>query len=230
MKQKKVIGLLGGMSPTSTIEYYRLINEAYKEKVGGICSPKLYLASLDMQEVADLQSAGKWKKLEELLGYAAADLSPFVDFFAICTNTMHKLASKVSLYSAGKVLDIREVVVKELRSLGIGTVGLLGTRFTMEDTFYRSYLQDKGIDVLIPSVEDIALIDGIIYKELCDGIVKESSAALVSAVVERLSAAGAKAVILGCTELPLLPLQSSVPLLDTVSLHVAAIVDKAING
>lgn len=230
MKQKKIIGLLGGLSPVSTMGYYNLINELYKEKSGGNSSPRLYLVSFDMQEVADLQRAGKWKELEELLGYAAADLSPSVDFFAICTNTMHKLASKVYLYSAGKVLDIRDVVAKELYRLGIRKAGLLGTRFTMEDAFYRSYLQDKGIDVLVPSAEDITLVDDIIYKELCNGIATQDSAAVVSGVIQRLSSAGAEAVILGCTELPFLQLQADIPLLDTVKLHVAAIVDKAING
>lgn len=230
MKQKKIIGLIGGMSFESTAVYYNLINKMYQEKAGGISSARLVLSSLDMQEVADLQRDGNWDKLRFMLCTAADDLAFRADFLVICTNTMHKLAADISREAGMEVLDVRCVTAAEIHALGFKTVGLLGTRFTMEEPFYKGYLEKCGIKVLVPDEEEIELVDRVIYDELCKGIVKPVSEALIQCIIKRLTENGSEAIILGCTELPLLLKQAAVPLLDTTSLHAKAAVEKAING
>lgn len=230
MKQKKIIGLIGGMSFESTAVYYNLINKMYQEKAGGISSARLVLSSLDMQEVADRQQEGNWDKLRSMLCTAADDLAFRADFLVICTNTMHKLASAVSRSASMEVLDIRHVAAAEIHACGFKTVGLLGTRFTMTEAFYRDYLEKRGIKVLVPDEEGIELVDRVIYDELCKGIIKPVSEAGIQYVIKQMAENGAEAIVLGCTELPLLLKQAAVPLLDMTYLHAKAAVEKAING
>lgn len=228
----KAIGLIGGMSWHSSVEYYRLINELVAQRLGGSHSARLILYSLDFAEVEKAQREGRWDDAATTLGEAGSALKEAgADFLVLCTNTMHKVADMVAERAGLRLLDIRDVVGKEIRRRGLHTVGLLGTRFTMEEPFYRARLEEHfGIEVLVPGKSERPTVDRIIYDELCQGRVKASSRRTCVKIISGLVARGAEGIVLGCTELALLIQagDASVPLFDTTRLHAEAAVDLAL--
>lgn len=218
----KTIGLIGGMSWESTTEYYQIINNTVKEELGGLHSAKCILCSVDFQEIEECQSSGDWDKSAEILSQAAAGLEKAgADFILICTNTMHKVAGQIQKNISVPILHIADVTADELEKHGIQKVALLGTKYTMEQDFYKNKILQRGIDVLIPDSEDRIIINDIIYNELCLGIIREESKRAYLSTIEKLVNSGAQGVILGCTEIGLLVKQSdtSIPLFDTTYLH-----------
>ncbi len=221
----QTIGLLGGMSWESTLPYYRIVNQTVGERLGGLHSARLVLYSFDFDGIAARQRAGEWAAAGAELAAAARVLrGAGADFLVLCTNTMHKVAADVE--SAGlPLLHIVEPTAEAVRGAGLRRVGLLGTRFTMEDGFFRDRLRDRhGIESLVPSPEERAAVHRIIYEELCRGEVRDASREVYRGVIRSLVAAGAEGVILGCTEIMLLVGQadSPVPLFDTTALHARA--------
>ena len=229
----KVIGLIGGMSWESTVEYYRLINESVKEKLGGLHSAKCVLYSVDFAEVEELQRQGRWPDAAQLLVGAAQNVEKAgADFVLICTNTMHKLADPVQARIGIPLLHIADATAAKVGQAGIRRVGLLGTRFTMEEDFYRGRLADQfGLEVIIPDTKDRETVHRIIYKQLCVGTIRPESKAQVAGIMSRLVDLGAEGIILGCTELGLLlnAGDSRVPLFDTTRLHALAAVEYALK-
>jgi aspartate racemase len=229
----KTIGLLGGMSWESTLPYYRHINEAVRERLGGLHSARLVLYSLDFHEIEALQRQGDWAAAGTLLADAARRLeSAGADFLLLCTNTMHKVADAIEAASALPLLHIADPTAAAIQAAGLQRVGLLGTRFTMEQPFYRQRLEDRhGIQVLVPDEPDRAEVHRVIYEELCRGVVSEVSRQAYRQVITRLVARGAQAVILGCTEIGLLVRadDAEVPLFDTCVLHAQAAAERALR-
>ena len=229
----KTIGLLGGMSWESTLPYYRHINEAVRERLGGLHSARLVLYSLDFHEIEALQRQGDWAAAGTLLADAARHLeSAGADFLLLCTNTMHKVADAIEAASALPLLHIADPTAAAIQAAGLQRVGLLGTRFTMEQPFYRQRLEDRhGIQVLVPDEPDRAEVHRVIYEELCRGVVSEASRQAYRKVISRLVARGAQAVILGCTEIGLLVRadDAEVPLFDTCVLHAQAAAKRALS-
>lgn len=230
----KTLGLIGGMSWESTIPYYRQINETVKSRLGGLHSAKVIVFSVDFHEIEQLQHAGEWDKAGELLAQAAAALERAgAQALVICTNTMHKVAAQVQAAVGIPLLHIADPTAAAIRAAGLHRVGLLGTRFTMEQDFYRQRLQrEHGLDVLIPEEDDRALVHRVIYEELCLGVVREASRQAYVGVIERLVRQGAQAIILGCTEIALLvrPQDAPVPLFDTTALHATHAAHWALEG
>jgi aspartate racemase len=228
------IGLLGGMSWESTVPYYRTVNEVVKARLGGLHSAKVALISVDFAEVERLQHAGEWDAAGELLAGAARSLEAAgADFVVVCTNTMHKVADAIEAAVAIPLLHIADPTAAAIRAAGLRTVGLLGTRFTMEQEFYVGRLEARhGLTVLTPPVEDREVVHRVIYDELVLGHAVESSRAAFRRVIEDLVARGAQGVILGCTEISLLvgPEDASVPLFDTTAIHATAAAERAIGG
>jgi aspartate racemase len=229
----KTIGLLGGMSWESTVSYYEAINEAVKQALGGLHSAKVVLYSVDFAEIEALQHAGDWAATASILGDAGAALKAAgADFLLICTNTMHIVAQEVEAAAGIPLLHIADATADALSNDGIKRVGLLGTRFTMEQEFYVGRLRENhSIDVLIPDEPQRQRVHEIIYGELCLGRIEDGSRAEYLAIIESLSQRGAQAVILGCTEIALLVDQShtSVPLYDTTAIHAARAVAVALG-
>jgi aspartate racemase len=229
----KTIGLLGGMSWESTLPYYRHINEAVRERLGGLHSARLVLYSLDFHEIEALQRQGDWAAAGPLLADAARRLeSAGADFLLLCTNTMHKVADAIEAASALPLLHIADPTAAAIQAAGLQRVGLLGTRFTMEQPFYRQRLENRhGIQVLVPDEPDRAEVHRVIYEELCRGVVSEVSRQAYRQVITRLVARGAQAVILGCTEIGLLVRadDAEVPLFDTCVLHAQAAAERALS-
>ena len=218
----KTIGLIGGMSWESTVTYYRIINETVKEKLGGLHSAKILMYSVDFEEIERCQASGEWGRSAEILSDAARRLSGAgADFIVICTNTMHKVAPEVQSSVPVPLLHIAAVTAGRLKEAGVGTVGLLGTRYTMTGDFYVNVLKEAGIGVLIPEGDDVRLVNGVIFDELCVGIIREDSKRLLLRVIEDLRGRGAQGVILGCTELGLLvgPEDVDLPVFDTAVIH-----------
>jgi len=218
----KTIGMLGGMSWESTQSYYRSINEGIKARLGGLHSAKIALYSVDFAEIESLQHRGEWEQTAEILGDAALSVQHAgADFLLICTNTMHKVAPQIQRRIDIPVLHIADATARVLLADGVSRVGLLGTRFTMEQDFYRERLQVQGIDVLVPGDDDRNVVHDVIYTELCLGVIKDDSRARYLDIVARLADNGAQAIILGCTEIALLIRQSDtqVPLYDTTAIH-----------
>ncbi len=219
----KTIGLIGGMSWESSAEYYRLINEAVKERLGGLHSAQLLLYSVDFAAIERLQRSGDWDAAGAILADAARSLERGgADFLLLCTNTMHKVADAITQSVSLPFFHIADPTATAIRNAGIGTIGLLGTRFTMEQEFYRGRLEGQyGLRVLVPDAEDREAIHRIIYDELCLGIIREESRAEYRAIMARLVAQGAQGIILGCTEITLLvdATDATVPLFDTTRLH-----------
>jgi aspartate racemase len=228
----KTIGLIGGMSWESSLEYYRIVNEAVKEHLGGFHSAKCVMFSVDFEEIERFQHQGDWDKAEEVLVDAARHVERGgAEFLLICTNTMHLLAEAVAAAVDIPLLHIVDVAAEAIRTRGQKTVGLLGTRFTMERDFYRGRLQDRhGISVLIPEEEERKVIHSILYNELCLGEIRRASQDTFRRIIDRLAARGAEGVILGCTEIPLIVNQEDyeLPLYDTTSLHARAAVTLAL--
>jgi aspartate racemase len=219
----KTIGLIGGMSWESTVPYYRQINETVKLQLGGLHSARIILYSVDFHDVERLQQAGNWEAAGELLADAARALEAAgADFLVLCTNTMHKVAPAIEAAVGIPLFHIADPTAAAIRQAGFSTVGLLGTRFTMEQDFYRERLRERhGIAVLIPAQEDRDIIHRVIYDELCLGKLVPESRDQYRRIMAGLAARGAQAIILGCTEISLLVGQgdSSVPLFDTTSIH-----------
>lgn len=219
----KVIGLIGGMSWESTIPYYRHINETVKERLGGLHSAKLVLYSVDFQEIERLQHQGDWQAAGEVLADAARALEAAgAQFLVICTNTMHKVADAVEAAVDLPLHHIADPTAEAILAEGHHRIGLLGTRFTMQQPFYRERLSARhGLDVLVPDDADQAIVHRIIYEELCLGQVKDASREEYRRIMAALVARGAQAIILGCTEISLLvgAADATVPLFDTTALH-----------
>jgi aspartate racemase len=227
------IGMLGGMSWESSAEYYRLANELVRERLGGLHSARCLLYSVDFAEIEQLQAAGRWDEAGAVLADAAGRLEAAgADLLVLCTNTMHKVADQIAGAVRIPLLHIADATAAAVRAAGLETVGLLGTAFTMEQEFYTGRLAAHGLTVLVPEAADRASVHAVIYDELCRGIVTESSRSAYTAVIERLVAAGAQGVILGCTEIELLvgPQDSPVPVFPTTRLHVEAAVTRALAG
>lgn len=218
----KTIGLIGGMSWESTVTHYQVINEKVKETLGGLHSAKCILYSVDFDEIETCQAEGNWEKSAEILIEAARALEHGgADFIVICTNTMHKVAEAIQEAVHIPILHIAEMTARVLKKEKITKVALLGTRYTMEQDFYKKVIQKHGIDVLIPNEVDRQEVHRIIYEELCKGEIKASSRAHYLKVIEHLNHMGAQGVILGCTEIGLLVKQTDtkVPLWDTALIH-----------
>jgi len=228
----KLIGLIGGMSWNSTLEYYRVINELVAERLGNLHSARLVLFSLDFDEVERAQRENRWDDAATILAEAGNALKRAgADFLVLCTNTMHKVADAVAEGTGLPLIHIVDVTANAIKKRGLQKVGLLGTRFTMEETFYRERLKSHfGIEVLIPSEAGRIGIHRIIYDELCLGKVKATSKRSCLQIVNKLIGQGAEGIILGCTELPLLiqPGDVDVPLFDTTRLHARATVNLAL--
>lgn len=229
----KVIGLIGGMSWESTDEYYRVINESVKERLGGLHSAKCVLYSVDFAEVEALQRRGNWSEGAELLAVAAQNVEKAgADLVLICTNTMHKVADTVQARIGVPLLHIADATAEKVKQADIRRVGLLGTRFTMEDDFYRGRLTDQfGLEVIIPDPKDRETVHRIIYEELCVGTIRAESRAQLADIMSRLVQMGAEGIILGCTELGLLigAEDCQVPLFDTTRVHALAAVEVALR-
>ncbi len=218
----KTIGLIGGMSWESTLSYYKIINEVIKQKLGGYHSAKCILYSVDFHEIEECQSRGDWEKSGEILAAAALALQTAgADYIVICTNTMHKVVDRIQQKITIPVLHIAEATAAALQKQGIAKVALLGTKYTMQQDFYKSKLIDAGLEVLIPEPGDMELINKTIYHELCLGIISHLSKQEFLRIIASMTDAGAEGIILGCTEIGLLVEQSdtSFPLFDTTLIH-----------
>ena len=231
---QKVIGLIGGMSWESSAEYYRLINQMVRARLGGLRSARCLMWSFDFGEIEALQHAGRWDDAAAEMIAAARRLERGgADFIVICTNTMHRMADQVQAAISLPLLHIADPTAERIVRAGLRTVGLLGTAFTMEQDFYKGRLAERhGLQVLVPGDDDRALVHHVIYDELVQGRVEASSRQAYREVISRLIERGAEAVILGCTEIMLLvkPEDSAVPLFDTTAIHAEAAVDLALAG
>jgi aspartate racemase len=230
----KVIGLIGGMSWNSTLEYYRIINQSVARRLGGLHSARLVLYSLDFDEIERAEHEGRWDCTADILVDAGNALKRVgADFLVICTNTMHKVADEVEQAVGLPLLHIADVIGHAIVEQGLHRVGLLGTRFVMTEDFYGGRLRERfAIEVLVPGAEDMDTIHRVIYKELCAGQIKESSRRACGAIIGKLIDKGAEGIVLGCTELPLLirPADVDAPIFDTTRLHAEAVVTKALAG
>ncbi len=227
----KTIGLLGGMSWESTLIYYRIINEAVRQRRGGLRSAPILLNSVDFEEIAALQRKQDWSAAGHRLGEAAAQLERGgADCIVICTNTMHNVADAIAQHTQLPLLHIVDATADAIRHAGIEKVGLLGTRFTMEQPFYAQRMEQTfGIEVLAPEDNDRSVMHDAIFEELCRGVICPQTKARVCQIIERLALRGARAVVLGCTEITMLLNQNDValPVFDSTQIHAMAAVDWA---
>jgi aspartate racemase len=230
----KTIGLIGGMSWESSVDYYRIINEETRNILRGSHSSKCLMYSFDFHEIEELQNKNSWEELTEEMVLQAENLKKAgADFIVICTNTMHIMAPDIEKRTGLKVLHIADVTGEEIKRKSIGKVALLGTKFTMEGTFYKKVLKDKhNIDVVIPNDEDREVIHNIIYNELVRGVIGDDSRQKYIKIIDKLIDKGAEGVVLGCTEIPLLIKQKdvSIPIFNTTEIHSKAAVRYAIDG
>ncbi|GAB3243049.1 aspartate/glutamate racemase family protein [Kineosporia babensis] len=227
----QTIGLLGGMSWQSTVEYYRIANELVAARLGGLHSARLVLASVDFAEIGQLQRAGQWDEAGRVLAEQARNLQAAgADMVLICTNTMHKVADQVAAAITVPLLHLADTTARAVQARGVRKVALLGTAFTMEQDFYRDRLATHGLEVLVPSAEERALVHSVIFEELCVGIIREESRQAYREIITRLAERGAEGVILGCTEIELLisPADCPVPSFPTTRLHIEAAVELAL--
>lgn len=225
--------MIGGMSWESSVEYYRIINQTVREKLGGLHSAKSIMVSVEFAEIEALQHQNRWDELAVIMIDAARSLERAgADFVIICTNTMHKLYDEVRRHIEIPMLNIADATAEKIKAEGIDRIALLGTRFTMEEHFYKGRLADKfGLDVIIPAEDEMEIVHRVIYDELCAGIIKPDSKQKYAAIIKHLITAGARGIILGCTEIGLLvkPGDSSVPLFDTTEIHAKAAVKYALG-
>ncbi|MEY8259272.1 aspartate/glutamate racemase family protein [Oscillospiraceae bacterium 50-60] len=229
----KTIGLIGGMSWESTISYYKIINEAVKARLGGLHSAKIILYSVEFDEIERCQSSGDWEKSGSILGGAAQALEAAgADFLLICTNTMHKVAPQIASMVRIPIVHIADATAGKLEKSHIRRVGLLGTKYTMTQDFYKQKLTDRGIDVLIPDEADIELVNDVIFHELCVGEINDASREQFRRIIGGLGEKGAEGVILGCTEIGLLIHQadSPLPVFDTTLIHAGRAAEIALDG
>ncbi|MDP0484545.1 aspartate/glutamate racemase family protein [Bacillus subtilis] len=228
----KTIGLIGGMSWESSAEYYRIINEEIKKKLGGLHSAKCLLYSVDFKEIEHYQSVGAWDKAGEALGEVARSLEKAgADFVVICTNTMHKVLGYIQEMITIPILHIADATAEQIIRQDIRSVGLLGTKYTMEQDFYKSSIESHDINVIVPNDDERELINNIIYQELCLGEIKQSSKNIYKKIINNLVDRGAEGIILGCTEIGLLVKveDSEVPLFDTTLIHAQKAVNKSLS-
>jgi len=229
----KTIGLIGGMSWESSIEYYRIINETAKEKLGGLHSAKSLMVTVDFAEIEKLQHADRWEEAGQILVKCAQDLERGgADFIVLCTNTMHKLADKIIAGVNIPFLHIADATAEKIRAADIKRIGLLGTRFTMEHDFYKGRLIDNfGLDVLIPEKADRDIVHRVIYDELVQGKIIDASRGEYRRIMNDLLSKGAEGIILGCTEIELLVKEGDckAPLFPTTRIHAVAAVEKALT-
>ncbi len=229
----KTIGLIGGMSWESSLEYYRILNETVKEKLGGLHSAKCILYSVEFAEIEVLQHEGRWDEAARAMVEAGQSLERAgADLLVLCTNTMHKLAGELEAGVTIPLLHIADATADAIKAAGISRVGLLGTRFTMEQDFYKGRLEKKhGLEVFIPDETDREIVHRVIYGELCLGVIKPESRQAFTKIIEKLEAAGAEGVILGCTEIENLVRQedSPLPVFPTTRIHATAAVDWALK-
>ena len=230
----KTIGLLGGMSWESTTSYYQQINRGVQKELGGLHSAKVILNSVDFVEIESLQHVGDWQGTADILIEAAKGVERAgADFVLICTNTMHKVADAIQENISIPILHIADATAEMLKADGVSKVGLLGTRFTMEQDFYKQRLTDKhGIEVVVPEAEEREAVHSVIYNELCKGLIKEPSRHRYLEIIDDLYKSGAQAVILGCTEIALLVKQTdtAVKLYDTTAIHADSAVSYSLNN
>ena len=229
----KTIGLIGGLSWESSAEYYRLLNRAVRDRLGGLHAANIVLHSLDFAPIAALQAEGDWPALDRAMVEAAAALERSgADLLLICSNTMHRCAGAIEAASALPLIHIADPVTAAIKAAGLSRVGLLGTAFTMDQDFYRARMAEAGLDVIVPDEAGRAAVHRIIYDELVQGVIREDSRGAYRQVIAALVDRGAEAIILGCTEIMLLvgPEDSAVPLFDTLALHVEAAVERALEA
>lgn len=228
----KTIGLLGGMSWESTELYYRLINEETRRRLGGLHSAPVAMVSVDFQQIEELQHQGNWTGAGEILAGKARQVEAAgADFLLICTNTMHRVAAEIEAAISIPLLHLADATAAHVRASGIRTIGLLGTKFTMEQDFYRGRLEQQGLNALTPDKEDREIVHRVIYEELCLGRVLEGSRKEYLRIIDGLAAAGAQGVIEGCTEIVMLVQQehTQVPLFDTTAIHALEAVALALQ-
>jgi aspartate racemase len=225
----RTIGMIGGMSWESSIEYYRILNETIKNALGGLHSAQCLLYSLDFEEIERLQHSGNWAELTKILVAAAKKLKlAGAESFIICTNTMHKTAEQIEKESGLKLLHIADAAGQAVCQRRLKKIALLGTKFTMEEDFYRKRLEDiYGLEVMVPPLKERDEIHRIIYEELCQGDFKDASRTTFVSIIEELAAKGAEGIVLGCTEIPLLVREkdSVLPIFDTMKIHARAAAD-----
>ena len=228
----KTIGLIGGMSWESTSLYYKTINEYIKNKLGGLYSAKCILYSVNFEEISRLQKSGDWEKCGEILGDIAKKLETAgADYIVICTNTMHKVVPEMKKYINIPVIHIAEAAYGRIAAKSIKNIGLLGTKYTMQQDFYKSILIDKGLNVIIPDEEDIEFINNVIFNELCCGEINPKSKQKFIEIVEKLKKKGAEGIILGCTEIVMLISQKDIdiPVFDTTAIHAETAAQMSID-
>jgi len=229
----KTVGLIGGMSWESSIEYYKIINEAVRAKLGGFHSAKSIMYSVDFAEIEPLQHQGKWNEATQILIAAARSVEAGgADFVIFCTNTMHKSADEVQKHLRIPILHIADATAQTIKAVGMKKVGLLGTKFTMEEDFYKGRLVQKhNLEVIVPKAEAREVVHRVIYDELCIGETRPSSKMKYLDIMEDLAEEGAEGIILGCTEIGLLVKKedSRVPLFDTTRVHALAAVEYALQ-
>lgn len=227
----KTIGLIGGMSWESTIPYYRIINQTIAQRLGGLHSAKILMYSVDFDEIEHLQVSGEWDKSGYILGEVAQKLEKAgAEFIVLCTNTMHKVVPIMETYISIPLLHIAEATIRALNAQNIKTIGLLGTRYTMEQDFYKERLIKQGLSVLIPDENERVEMNRIIFEEHCQGTLSEKSKSTVLQYVESLHKKGAEGIILGCTEIGLLIQQNNtrVPLFNTTEIHAIQAAEQAL--
>ncbi len=225
------VGLIGGMSAESSAEYYRLANELVRERLGGLHSAQCLLYSVDFAPIEALQTAGRWAEAGEILAGAARALQAGgADLLVLCTNTMHIVAEQIQAAVDIPLLHIVDVTADAIAQAGLDRVGLLATTFTAQQPFYADRMRSYGLELLVPGPNDQDLVHRVIYDELCVGVVRDESRAAYRAVIDRLVAAGAQGIVLGCTEIELLIGAGDVdiPVFPTTRLHVAAAIDRAL--
>jgi aspartate racemase len=229
----KVIGLIGGMSWESTAEYYKIINTKVKQRLGGLCSAKILLYSVNFDEIESLQREGRWQEATEFMCDAARCVERGgAECLLICTNTMHKMAAEVQCEVTIPLIHIADATATEIKNSGISMIGLLGTKFTMEEDFYKGRLTiDHNLEVMIPPEKDRSAVHQVIYNELCQGKVLADSKEQFLRIIDNMVARGAEGVVLGCTEISLLVNQGDfpLPLFDTTQIHARAAVDFALG-
>jgi len=230
----KTIGLIGGTSWNSTLEYYRILNETVKKKLGGSHSAKCILYSIDFEDIRESLNDEKWEDVAKILIDASKRIEKAgADFILICANTLHKIVDDIQENISIPILNIIEVTAEKIKEQGIKKVGLIGTRFTMKEDFYKKILEEKySIEVVLPDKKDIETLHGIISDELCKGIIKQGSKERIKKIINNLTSRRAEGIILGCTELPLLIKQEDIdmPIFDTTRIHAISAVECALEN
>lgn len=228
----KTIGLIGGMSWESTSLYYKSINEYISRKMGGLSSAECILYSVDFNKISSLQKSGDWKKCGEILGNIAKRLETAgADFIIICTNTMHKIVPEIKTYINIPIIHIAESACKRIEQAGIKNIGLLGTKYTMKEDFYKKTLNENGLNVIIPDDNDIEYINNVIFDELCCGEIRQQSKEKFIEIIEKLKSRGAEGIILACTEIVMLISQKDIDIkvFDTTAIHAETAAEYALS-